>query len=761
MQEALDERYNLLLQSMEQYHTIIHSRQQLGNVDYARDQIAKLSALYVSVSKENYKKEQLNEYKEGIKACFIPRKDHPTVYKKIIEQKQKVAIKELYDKKDKDIFDFLKSITMQYNESVDVVILWQMIDNFISNDYSKMDKFIKAPRGFNNYKRYEESCKLVNRLNSKYIKYTDQELVRYLDIIKYDINSDKYYYNGPTFDEEQINKYNEYRKKQRIFEKIKQQIIFKARTLKINENITSDELEELAEELPFTDEYFEFDKSFYEEHFDFEDFMYSCIVDNDIIEPSSLIDDEAYSVLNNYVINNGLIWILLFSNLEENDELEECFDKDALLATMDSIKDIIRLSKKFNYDINKYADVVSLQDLSQCADDESIAILGKEIIEKLCRDQSYTNNNSERIIRIAKKLLCEMSKRNQSTVPYVKGNTLNYQYSLYDSQDETLLLSGLNTNACFRVDGNDNDFLHYCALNKNGFVIKITDNFGNFIGRASGFRNGNSIYINQLRTIYDEGGSGYEGIYEKEQEEIIETFRKACNDIVETSQLNKEEKDKIDFVFVTKSYAMSDIESNVGRDVINKIGSKPMIGDTDDWKNFVRNTKNLQNCSIDGGFTTDYGNYSLICMASSKIFSIFGKIKAKDIKPKDVDAVYTRPRNNIIATDKPNLDVINKVNRINGIYSYLNNIEFEPITISTETVLFTGDNWYIAYSNGAINSSRVLDFDRKAQIEYEATKRTLQEYVLANNQQIDIEQVSHQFEQNNPEGYARILRLNH
>ena len=100
-------------------------------------------------------------------------------------------------------------------------------------------------------------------------------------------------------------------------------------------------------------------------------------------------------------------------------------------------------------------------------------------------------------------------------------------------------------------------------------------------------------------------------------------------------------------------------------------------------------------------------------------------------------------------------------NRINGIYSYLHNTEFEPTLISKGTVLFTGDNWYIAYSNGAVSSSRVLDFDRKAQIEYEATKRTLQEYALANNQQIDIEQVSHQFEQNNPEGYVRVLRLNH
>ena len=88
-----------------------------------------------------------------------------------------------------------------------------------------MDSFIKAPRGWNNYKRYEEASKLINRLNSHYIKYTDQELVRYLDIVKYSFETDKYYYEGPGFDNESISRYNEYRKKLQAFEKIKQKII--------------------------------------------------------------------------------------------------------------------------------------------------------------------------------------------------------------------------------------------------------------------------------------------------------------------------------------------------------------------------------------------------------------------------------------------------------------------------------------------------------------------------------------------------------
>lgn len=756
MKSALEDKFNLLMQAMKQYHVVIHSNSSLEQINVSRDTIAKLSALYVSKSKENYKKTILESYNEYIKEFFIPRKNHPVIYKKTIEKKQKEKFNELYSIKDERICNFLNNLVVQCSETFDENLIWNMIDNFVKFGYSKMDSFIKAPRGFNNYKRYEEASKLVNRLNSKYIKYTDQEVIKYMDIIIYDNETGKYRYQGPLFDAVEVSKYNEYRKKQKIFEKVKKEIIFKARTLDIDKNIDNSILKRLEDELPFNDEYFEFALEYYKKNFNFGNLLNGIFVDTDIIEPSSILDDESYSLLTNYVINNGLVWLLLFLNKNENESLIQCgIDKETIMATMDYMSEVIKLAKQFNYDINNYSDVMSLCELSICADDQSLAILGKDVIVKLCRYQEYTNEDAQEIVRIAKELVCEMAKRDKSTVPYIKGSTTNYVYSMYDSQDETLLLSGINTNACFRVDGNDNDFLHYCALDKNGFVIKITDTFGNFIARAAGFRNGNSVYINQLRTIYDEGGYGYEGSYANELKEIIETFREACLDIVEKSQNNENEKDKIDFVFVTKSYALDCVPSNVNIDVVNKIGNNPMDHDSQDWKDFVTNTQNLQENDT---FTTDYGNYSLLCMASTKTI---GRIKPKDIKPKDVQAVYNRPRNKIIATENLDANIMSKINKINGIYSYFNETEFESALIPKGTIIFMGDNWYIAYSNGAISSSCVLDFDKKAQIEYESTKRTIQEYALANNQQIDIEQVSHQFEQNRPEGYARILRINH
>lgn len=753
MKKALDEKYNLLILAMEEYHSIMHSDNKMNNIDNSRDKIAKLSALYVAVSKENYKKEKLEEYFEDIKDYFIPKKTNPIILKKLIDYKHKKVFKELYENKDEDINEFLKNIVTQYNESLNTSTIWSMINNFLINDFAKLDKFIKAPKGWNNYKRLKEANKLINRLNNNYIKYTDLELVRFLDIIKYDSNNNIYYYEGPSFDEESIMRYEEYQKKLQIFDKIKQQIIFKAKKLDINDEITEHDLWDIASDLPFNDEYFEFDKRNIES-FEFDDFINGCIDKNDYIEPASLIDNDAYSLLEKYAIDNGLFWMLLLLDKHGNNSLYDIgMDKDSILSSFDYMKEVSILSKSFDYDINKFEDVLELSELSECADDVSISILGTEVIRKLCKYREYTSEDAQEIVRMGKELYCEMIKRDKSAVPYVSGKTNNYEYSIYDSQDETILISGINTNACFRIDGNDNDFLHYCALDKNGFVIKITDSFGNFIGRASGFRNGNGVYINQLRTIYDEGGYGYEGNYESERNEIIDTFRKVCNDIVETSQNNPDEKTKIDFVVVTRSYALRNTESNVDDNVWDKIGTDPMDTESEDWEDFINNTLNLQEVedTIDR-FSTDYGEYPLICMASHK----GKKLQVKDIKKKDVDAVYSRVRNKIIGTDKPDEDILNKINKINAINSYYNSIDFEIIKIPENSIVFVGDNWFIIYNNGKIVDSCLLDFDNKAKIEFEATKQTINQYTSVNTKYIDYEQIIENIEKENSVNYQKV-----
>ena len=730
MKEILESKYELLTNAMEEYHHTYHSDNKLEGIAESRNQISYLSALYISMSKEKYKKNILEDFYEDLKVYFIPRKDNYYIEKKITEYKQKIEFKKMFQDGDKEIYDLLENIVNGWSKIIDKDTVIRMIEGFLVGNYSKLDSFIKAPHGFKNYKRFEKAKKLINRLNSKYIKYTDLELRGYLDIIKYDNKSDEYYYYGPIFTKELIDRYIDYEKKQYIFEKLKQQIVLNAKKLSVDKEITRRELVDIREDVLFNDEYFEFDENIFDE-IKVRDFS-DILMDLAEIDDEVILNNESCDFIKKYLVNNNLLWIMLIVKIYENDIIKfDDLNNENLFSVINNSKEIISLAKIFNYDINNYSNIIRLNELSNCADEKAIAILGKDIILSLCENRMYTTDSTEEIVVIAEELISHMAMRGKSTVPYIYGSYGNYKYQMYDPHDKDILLSGINTNACFRIGGNDNDFLHYCTLDKNGFVIKIVDEFDNFIARASGFRNGNGVYINQLRTIYDFGGLGYEGDSVSEKENIIACFRKACQDIVDTSQNNMNERDKIDFVLVTQSYILENIPSNVSRETERKIGNTPMDYLSEDWYNFTNNTNNLQEIFNERDvFTTDYGEYSLICMAHSSKIVDANQIKLP-IKSKNVEALYTRKRSRIVINN-PNVEIINKINNIKGIYSYLNNIDYSCASYPIDSIVFVGDNWFIVYYKGKIIDSCLLELDKYASIEYESAKK-----IIESNIQLD------------------------
>lgn len=760
MESTLGIKYDDMYNAMKEYFNIFHSNttNKLEKIQPHQDIISKLSALYVSKCKESFKKEQLENYYYWLTDFFTLRMDHPIVDKMVIQRKQREIFRNLYLDGDQNVCNYLNDIVKSYREYANDEIILEMIKSFVLCKGSKISHVFIAPFGYYNYERYEKALKLINRLNSGYIKYDGVEVNNYKDIIKYDETIKKYVYSGITFNDDDLNAYNEFRKKAKLFDKIKRDIMVKVRTMEVGDEIDNDVLDKLAMKLPFTDEYFVFDKTCLG-WFNLDDLCRVIMPSgHDKLEIESFIDDQSFANLYNLLIKNGVFWLQLFMSEFYHPKLREYgISRNSIVDLINNMKNISDLSKEFIFDTTKYDELLVLNDISKCADAQAIAILGKENIEKLYKFKAYTGGDSELIISMAKEFVCQMVKRNKSTVPYVNGETMNYKYSVYDPQDDSVLLAGINTDACFRIDGNDNDFFHYCSLDKNGLVIKITDNFGNFIARAGGFRNGNCVFFNQLRTIYDEGGNNYCGNLINEQKDIIEAFQKACEDIVSTSQQNSFEKDKIDHVFVTHSYSLADYDLIVPDDVTEQIGDVPMDNYSEDWEDFIENTKNLQEAEDDGYFTTDYGDYCLICMASSKKI---GSLIPQDIKPKNVEAVYERKRNHIIATNKSDVTIYAKVNKINGIKSYLDSQKFKSVLIPEGATVFTGDNWYIIYYDGNITNSCVLDFDKKAVVEFEEAKKVLLQYTLSKEKQkINIEQVSKFINEQNSEELEEHVKM--
>lgn len=734
--DVLDERKYDLFNAFIEYHQLYHSSNAENKMELLqakRDDISKNAALFISKSKEDFISEQMALFDEKYKQFFTIRVDNPIIRKKVVEIKQRDMLKKLFNSHDESLMQKLdiiknKYLAYNYNAAISKDIIPQIIEQFISqlitNNVSSVDDILAGskPARFDEYENYEKVVKLINRLNSHNISYDGQEVNKYRDFIIFD--GQKYVYNGIEFNDNELVQIMGYKDLKYVFSKVRSEIIQIAKGIDKFDKLTGEDIKSVIGECPFTDEYYEFNPDIYKRFYlTFIDSFVQAFDDNKDV----ILNDTNYQALQQLVHVNGLIHISAMTKLGYYDSYDERFFDmkeyvwDKKVATVIfNIPSLINLLTPAKINIDNLDKLLDFKDMFEYADLKQISLLGKEVIKKIYSNNGFTSSSQSERINVACDLLTAMVSRKESTVPYINGTYRTYKYSIYDSTDETLLTAGLDTNACFRCCGNDNDFLHYCALNKNGFVIKLTDSEGNFIGRAAGFRNGNGVYINQLRTIYDKKSSAYSS----ERDAIIKTFEQACNDIVETSQKNQNEKNKIDFVVVTKSYTLDDINSNVDNRTYKAIGKNPMDATSEDWKQFVGNTKNLREAARNNYFTTDYGNYSLICMKSA-----VGELSPDKIKKGDVPALYMRARKQI-SIDEPGEKIETTVNRIRAMYSHQSGKEFEYIKIPQECKIVNGDNWYAILGKQGIIDSCYLPNDEFAQQEFNSIMKQL----LANKQ---------------------------
>ena len=105
---------------------------------------------------------------------------------------------------------------------------------------------------------------------------------------------------------------------------------------------------------------------------------------------------------------------------------------------------------------------------------------------------------------------------------------------------------GERTGACMRIMGVGESLYRFCQENENAFHIRLTDSeTGKFISRVSGFRNGNSIFLNELRYSVEPD------LYSNE--EVIKAIKQVSQMLIDKS---KDSSIPIDNIFITHQYAM-------------------------------------------------------------------------------------------------------------------------------------------------------------------------------------------------------------
>jgi len=489
--------------------------------------------------------------------------------------------------------------------------------------------------------------------------------------------------------------------------------------MQVDEQILEHSYEGLRSILPFTDAYFVFDWENNLQHFAI--YRFVCTFANEVEDnKNKFVDASCLSILHSLLIEKGLFWLLLILGEEKNDALLMEFTK----AKLDSkhfgklfyaLPSIVSLSQNLQVEIKSCKDLLRFYKILAYVRPIDIALLGLERIEKLMKYLDFTIKDEKKIIQVASELVCQMYKKSYFTVPIVQGQVKNYCYSFYDCLDRDVLLSGIETSCCFKVCGNGNDFLHYCVLNKNGFVLKITDLESHFIGKVSGFRNGNVVYLNQLRTIYD-----FVSISGVEKKEILATFIQAVADLLYTSQCDPYEK--IDCVFVNDAYLLNDLEEKevVTKEIREIIGSFPIDRMHEDWVQFVQDTNNLKEIKkVSDIFTTDFGTVPILLVANSYMHT--ENISDFFIQSDGVAACYERKREKIIVTKEIDSYLLEKLNRIKAVKSYYSKQEFVPISLEENVFTFIGDDWYILWDGENIVASCLLGFDVRGVKEYEST----------------------------------------
>ena len=212
-------------------------------------------------------------------------------------------------------------------------------------------------------------------------------------------------------------------------------------------------------------------------------------------------------------------------------------------------------------------------------------ILGEKD-SKLIRANPGPNSATEKVennerLKEAIKLTLDCYKRQEVTIP-----TFDTNVSVSDNANKKLnvivgnftdpsnLTHGERTGACMRIGGVGETLFDFCLHNKNGFHIRFEDpETHEYISRVSGFRNGNTVFLNELRNSCNV--NKYSNI------EVVNACKEVAKLLIE---LSKDSTCPIENVVITNTYAMSsseeDVEINLGI-VNNKEGLPDFYSDID------------------------------------------------------------------------------------------------------------------------------------------------------------------------------------
>ena len=266
----------------------------------------------------------------------------------------------------------------------------------------------------------------------------------------------------------------------------------------------------------------------------------------DGVKKNLLSNDELYNTfLNEYIKKYKIIgWkdifddVFLFADIEFNDltlsSAFSCFNKIYPASKDKGLTSFIDYSNCFGSSSRKYR-----------------VLLGKEDYELYSTNPGPNQSSESKATRLnaLPSLLKKIYDKTNCTVPPLNkdfdldGRKLNVNIGNFTNPMN--ITYGERTEACLRYGGAYNDLFNFCLTDKNGFHIRFTNpDTGEFVSRVSGIRNGNTIFLNELRTSV---------VADYDDEDLYEVLKQVAEELVKET---KNSGAPIENVIVSTQYAL-------------------------------------------------------------------------------------------------------------------------------------------------------------------------------------------------------------
>lgn len=266
------------------------------------------------------------------------------------------------------------------------------------------------------------------------------------------------------------------------------------------------------------------------------------------------------------------------------------------------------------------------------------------------------------------------------------------------------LTHGERTGACMRIGGAGDSLYKFCLDNDYGFHIRFEDpKTGEYISRVSGFRNGNTVFLNELR--YSCNSNLFSNI------DIVNACQKASKMIIEMS---KNSPAPIENVVIARQYAINDSDlKEVNLDVPN----------------------------IKEGFDYFYSDVSSFCVVLTTT------AKEEKFVPVNLDnskvEMYKPARETIKEIKNPEI-AEKMINRVRLIKNKLETDSYEYMkTIFGNDLIYciANQDWYIYVDKNLNIHGEYINLDKRAIIEYNNAMSQVEDFV--NEARLESGEVKH------------------